>query len=83
MRELIEVQISVVRLRMLSPNTNASSDRSGAVSPMTTENAIHDFLTTGRTGRRNAMPDILNEHAKSSTADLPEKLEQLTCSGGG
>ncbi|CAB3359252.1 Hypothetical predicted protein [Cloeon dipterum] len=47
---------------------------------MTADNAIHDFLTTGRTGRRNAMPDILNENAKASTADLPEKLQALTCS---
>jgi len=72
--------VSVVRLRMLSANTGA--ERSGAASPMSAENAITDFLTTGRTGRRNALPDILGENANASTGDLPEKLEQLSCSEG-
>ncbi|XP_050542901.1 cAMP-dependent protein kinase inhibitor beta-like isoform X2 [Daktulosphaira vitifoliae] len=37
-----------------------------------------DFLTTGRTGRRNALPDILGEHKLTSTADLPDRLQALT-----
>jgi len=40
-----------------------------------------DFLTTGRTGRRNAMPDILGEHKLTSTADLPARLQALTTNG--
>ena len=43
--------------------------------------ATTEFIATGRTGRRNAMPDILNEHAATTTADLPESLEKLSCSG--
>ncbi|BES96003.1 cAMP-dependent protein kinase inhibitor [Nesidiocoris tenuis] len=43
-----------------------------------TPDPIKDFLTTGRVGRRNALPDILSEHAHVSTADLPEKMDQLT-----
>ncbi|CAH0698733.1 unnamed protein product [Spodoptera exigua] len=38
-----------------------------------------EFLETGRTGRRNAMPDILHpQNAEASTADLPSRLQQLT-----
>lgn len=40
-----------------------------------------EFLNTGRIGRRNAMPDILDEHCETSTADLPLKLSALTTSG--
>ncbi|XP_077293845.1 uncharacterized protein LOC143916570 [Arctopsyche grandis] len=40
-----------------------------------------EFLVTGRTGRRNAMPDILDPpHAGMTTAGLPERLQQLATS---
>lgn len=50
---------------------------SGAVTP-NAHNGTEEFLSTGRTGRRNAMPDILGEHAETGTADLPDKLSALT-----
>lgn len=41
-----------------------------------------EFLETGRTGRRNAMPDILHpQGAEISTADLPSRLQQLVTTG--
>lgn len=41
-----------------------------------------EFLETGRTGRRNAMPDIMHpQGAEVSTADLPSRLQQLTATG--
>jgi len=40
-----------------------------------------DFLTTGRTGRRNALPDILGEHKLTTTADLSTRLQALTTNG--
>lgn len=40
-----------------------------------------EFYNSGRIGRRNAMPDILDEHCETSTADLPLKLSALTTSG--
>jgi cAMP-dependent protein kinase inhibitor len=41
-----------------------------------------EFYTTGRIGRRNAMPDILgNNCTASSGADLPLKLSALTTNG--
>lgn len=43
---------------------------------------IQDFLSTGRVGRRNAMANILSEHALTTTADLPEKLMSLTTEEG-
>ncbi|XP_063633550.1 uncharacterized protein LOC134804440 [Cydia splendana] len=42
------------------------------------EEVPKEFLETGRTGRRNAMPDILHpQGAECSTADLPSRLQQL------
>ena len=41
--------------------------------------AIDDFVRTGRTGRRNALPDVLAmEHANITAAGLPEVLENFT-----
>ncbi|KAG5682286.1 hypothetical protein PVAND_011646 [Polypedilum vanderplanki] len=37
-----------------------------------------EFINTGRIGRRNALPDILDSHCETSTADLPMKLSALT-----
>ncbi|KAG7159780.1 cAMP-dependent protein kinase inhibitor beta-like [Homarus americanus] len=48
-----------------------------------TGDATTEFIATGRTGRRNALPDILSSHAATSTADLPEALEKLSCSDSG
>lgn len=40
---------------------------------------VDDFVRTGRTGRRNAMPDILAaEHLQVSTAGLPEVLNKFS-----
>ncbi|XP_026484518.1 uncharacterized protein LOC113392349 [Vanessa tameamea] len=42
------------------------------------EDVPREFLETGRTGRRNAMPDILHpQGAEMTTADLPSRLQQL------
>jgi len=39
---------------------------------------IQSFVRTGRTGRRNAMPDVLSEkHANVSTAGLAEVLDSI------
>uniref|UniRef100_A0A1B6DIZ2 Uncharacterized protein n=1 Tax=Clastoptera arizonana TaxID=38151 RepID=A0A1B6DIZ2_9HEMI len=49
-------------------------------SPDSTRDITQDFLTTGRAGRRNALPDILSEHAHVSTSDLPDRLQNLSTS---
>lgn len=51
------------------------------VANQATSPAFDDFLQTGRTGRRNALPDIHEENATVSTASLPESLQKLSCSG--
>ena len=39
---------------------------------------IQNFISTGRTGRRNAMPDVLSEkHGQVSTAGIAEVLDSL------
>lgn len=46
------------------------------------EEVPREFLETGRTGRRNAMPDILHPvGAEMTTADLPSRLQQLVTTG--
>ncbi|KAJ8396251.1 hypothetical protein AAFF_G00021180 [Aldrovandia affinis] len=47
------------------------------------EPVVTDFAATGRTGRRNALPDILGSTAGAGTSDLPDKLAELTVSDDG
>lgn len=43
--------------------------------------SLEEFIATGRTGRRNAMPDILDsQKAAVSTGGLPFDMEKLNCS---
>ena len=40
------------------------------------------FLSTGRTGRRNALADVMDEkYVNTSSAGLPDALEGLCCTG--
>lgn len=40
---------------------------------------VDDFVRTGRTGRRNALPDVFSlGHANVTTAGLPEVLENFS-----
>lgn len=44
-------------------------------------NSLEEFITSGRTGRRNAMADILDsKHASTSTAGLDLDMSALKCS---
>ncbi|XP_011304461.1 uncharacterized protein [Fopius arisanus] len=71
-------------LRMLSEKRaeaeiEGETSGGGAVTPgFSNGEGSKEFLSTGRTGRRNAMPDILGQHADTDTADLPTRLERLT-----
>lgn len=68
-----------VALRMVAAEMTSNQDKD--VSQVQYVDISPDFLTTGRTGRRNAMPDILGEHKLTSTADLPARLQALTTNG--
>ncbi|KOX78935.1 hypothetical protein WN51_08694 [Melipona quadrifasciata] len=41
-----------------------------------------EFLSTGRTGRRNALTQILGCHAKTGMLDLPDRFEKLSMETG-
>lgn len=59
---------------------NVDGDLTGPSTSNENENPEHgnEFFNTGRVGRRNALPDILGNHATVSTADLPDQLSALT-----
>lgn len=40
-----------------------------------------DFLNSGRTGRRNAIPDIYCPQSRVSTSELPANFARLSCEG--
>lgn len=42
-----------------------------------------DFLNSGRTGRRNAIPDIYCPQSRVSTAELPTNFARLSCEDSG
>lgn len=64
------------------PQQEAQQHQTNASTSGKSPDDIQDeFYNTGRIGRRNAMPDILDEHCETSTADLPLKLSALTTSG--
>jgi len=43
---------------------------------------LEEFIAAGRTGRRNAMPDILHSnHASVGTGGLAEEMDKLNCAG--
>ncbi|XP_030626481.1 cAMP-dependent protein kinase inhibitor beta [Chanos chanos] len=47
------------------------------------EPVVTDFAATGRTGRRNALPDILGSSTGAGAADLPDKLAELAVGDNG
>ncbi|XP_018346001.1 PREDICTED: uncharacterized protein LOC108750773 [Trachymyrmex septentrionalis] len=58
-----------------------SSATSGSVTPGGSyENGDNskEFLSTGRTGRRNALPNILGRHAETGLSDLSDRFEELS-----
>lgn len=48
---------------------------------MTEVEPVLDFASSGRSGRRNALPDILGSPAGVNPGDLPLKLAELTVEG--
>lgn len=48
---------------------------------MTEVEPVLDFASSGRSGRRNALPDILGSPAGVNPADLPLKLAELSLEG--
>ncbi|XP_067839909.1 cAMP-dependent protein kinase inhibitor beta [Heptranchias perlo] len=44
------------------------------------EPVVTDFASSERSGRRNALPDILGSPTGANSADLPHKLSELSMS---
>lgn len=49
---------------------------------MTEVEPVLDFASSGRSGRRNALPDILGSPAGVNPGDLPLKLGELSLQDG-
>lgn len=49
---------------------------------MTEVEPVLDFSTSARTGRRNALPDILGSPAGVAPSDLPLKLAEMSLNTG-
>ncbi|KAG9493149.1 hypothetical protein GDO78_001194 [Eleutherodactylus coqui] len=49
---------------------------------MTEVEPVLDFASSARTGRRNALPDILGSPAGVAPADLPLKLAEMSLNTG-
>nr|KAF7417269.1 hypothetical protein H0235_011800 [Vespula pensylvanica] len=62
--------------KMLSPRRSDSEGTAGGSKD--DENGAKAFLSTGRTGRRNALPDIHGRHAATSISDLPDRFGELS-----
>ncbi|KAK2575499.1 hypothetical protein KPH14_011222 [Odynerus spinipes] len=81
-RRLIFVKV----LKMLSPRRSGSDGAGGSKTgngamPATAyedESGTKEFLSTGRTGRRNALPDILGRPAATGVSDLPDRFGELS-----
>lgn len=54
----------------------------GTMAEVEVANNLEEFISSGRTGRRNAMADILDsKHASTSTAGIDLDMSGLKCSG--
>ena len=64
------------------PSSGEDNQQEDSNTPSPGKPILDDFLQTGRTGRRNALPDILDKDSShDNTADLPCQMEKLSCSG--
>ncbi|GLV39087.1 hypothetical protein CBL_06138 [Carabus blaptoides fortunei] len=65
--------------RMLAAMEHQANQATGQSDGSTKSNPDGEkFFSSGRTGRRNALPDILGEHARVTSSDLPARLQALT-----
>ncbi|XP_035201741.1 protein vestigial-like [Oxyura jamaicensis] len=65
-----------------APRRRSRARLEGTRASMTEVEPVLDFASSGRTGRRNALPDILGSPAGVSPSDLPLKLAEMSLSAG-
>lgn len=56
-------------------------DMSGNGSLDSSKQLIEEFAKAGRTGRRNALANVLGSHAECGTGELTSALQQLQTTG--
>ncbi|CAI9722070.1 cAMP-dependent protein kinase inhibitor alpha-like isoform X3 [Octopus vulgaris] len=58
----------------------SSSIETNTMTDVDVNSHLQDFIASGRTGRRNALTNIIQDGlSKVSTGDLPYELEKLKC----
>ncbi|XP_018331589.1 uncharacterized protein LOC108741320 isoform X1 [Agrilus planipennis] len=67
-------------LAVMATTQPGSSDNTSVDSDQPSNGNSKDFLSTGRTGRRNALPDVFGENALVTSSDLPDKFKKLATS---
>ncbi|KAJ8963529.1 hypothetical protein NQ314_005571 [Rhamnusium bicolor] len=69
-------------LAVMEASQSAGTSNSANTAPPTPDSSTNaqEFLSSGRTGRRNALPDILGQHAIVTSSDLPSRLQALSTS---
>ncbi|KAJ8955612.1 hypothetical protein NQ318_001442 [Aromia moschata] len=69
-------------LAVMEASQSAGPSNSANTAPPTPDSTTNtqEFLASGRTGRRNALPDILSQHAVVTSSDLPSRLQALSTS---
>ncbi|KAL1512569.1 hypothetical protein ABEB36_002143 [Hypothenemus hampei] len=65
-------------LAVMEAGSQAAGPSTKGTSAPPNDPPVQEFLTSGRTGRRNALPDILGQHAIVTSSDLPSRLQALT-----
>lgn len=65
-------------LAVMEASQNKKDNEAPPPTPDSEDPRPQDFFQSGRTGRRNALANILGEHAVVTSSDLPSQLEALT-----
>lgn len=82
-KKRITLHIIIFLILNILETRNAFSFLSQGSGEMTEVEPVLDFASSGRSGRRNALPDILGSPAGVSPSDLPLKLAELNLTGLG
>ncbi|CAH1098570.1 unnamed protein product [Psylliodes chrysocephalus] len=77
-RKSVLKMLAVMEASQSAAGNSNSASQVPAVTPEEAAANEKEFLSSGRTGRRNALPDILGQHAVVSSEDLSGRLQGLT-----
>ncbi|CAG9862776.1 unnamed protein product [Phyllotreta striolata] len=81
-RKSVLKMLAVMEASRSAAGNSSSTNPPPAATPEEAALQEKEFLSSGRTGRRNALPDILGQHAVVTNEDLSSRLEGLTTEDG-